>query len=247
MTSPKDKPDKPDTGPDLARLESDYRAGILTTREIGAKHGMSHVMVLKHAKAGEWQRDLKARIKAKADTIVTQIVANAEAREQAKAQGLPEPVTKSLEVTKTAGNRLTPEEEEVVVTGAAMANAYVRIKHQTVIKRFQTLAVSMLAELEAASANVPELHGLAELLVSPDRNGNDKLNEIYRSIIAMPGRTKTMKDLADVLKTLIGLEREAHGIASVKENEEPPGIQPDISTDPRAAYQWLAGQKPKST
>ena len=53
-------------------------------------------------------------------------------------------------------------------------------------------------------------------MLSPDDKGQDKLNDLYHKIISMPQRVKSMKDLSDTLKTLIGLEREAY---SIKEDE----------------------------
>jgi len=49
-------------------------------------------------------------------------------------------------------------------------------------------------------------------MFEPDDKGYDKLNEIYHKVISMPGRVKSMKDLSDTLKTLIGLERQAYDI-----------------------------------
>ena len=42
---------------DWAAIEVDYRAGTKTLRQIGAGHGISHVAVLKHAKAKGWTRN----------------------------------------------------------------------------------------------------------------------------------------------------------------------------------------------
>ena len=55
---------------DWERVEFQYRAGILTLREIGAEHGMSHNSVDKRAKTRGWVRDLKAKIVAKAQELV---------------------------------------------------------------------------------------------------------------------------------------------------------------------------------
>ncbi|MGQ7090747.1 hypothetical protein ACUOBA_18165, partial [Escherichia coli] len=46
------------------------------------------------------------------------------------------------------------------------------------------------------------------------------LNEIYQKVISLPSRVKSMKDLSDSLKTLIGLEREAYSIENKAETKE---------------------------
>lgn len=53
--------------PDWERIEIDFRAGVLSTREIAQAHGISHTAINKRAKAYGWDRDLSAKIKAKAD------------------------------------------------------------------------------------------------------------------------------------------------------------------------------------
>ena len=52
---------------DWERIEQLYRAGLLSVREIAATCGVSHTAINKRAKAGSWDRDLKAKIQAKAD------------------------------------------------------------------------------------------------------------------------------------------------------------------------------------
>jgi hypothetical protein len=65
---------KPKTPPDWERIELDYRAGVKTLRQIGEEHGISHAAIAKRAKASGWERDLAAKIQAKADTLVTKEV-----------------------------------------------------------------------------------------------------------------------------------------------------------------------------
>lgn len=57
--------------PDWERIEADYRAGFLSVREIAAALGVSHVAIGKRAKRDGWERDLGAKIKAKAEALVT--------------------------------------------------------------------------------------------------------------------------------------------------------------------------------
>ena len=56
---------------DWERIELDYRSGILTLREIASAHGITHTYVRAHAKKAGWERDLSARIIAKAEAIAS--------------------------------------------------------------------------------------------------------------------------------------------------------------------------------
>ena len=53
------------TAPDWERIEADYRAGLLSVREIAASQGITHGAINKRAKRDGWERDLSAKIKAK--------------------------------------------------------------------------------------------------------------------------------------------------------------------------------------
>lgn len=46
--------------PDWERIEADYRAGLLSVREIAAANGVSHVAIGKRVKRDGWERDLNA-------------------------------------------------------------------------------------------------------------------------------------------------------------------------------------------
>ena len=56
--------------PDWEAIERAYRAGLLSIREIASTQGITHGAINKRAKRDGWERDLKAKIKAKADSLV---------------------------------------------------------------------------------------------------------------------------------------------------------------------------------
>lgn len=174
--------------PDWEAIESAYRAGLLSVREIGSQHGITHTAINKRAKKEGWERDLKAKIKAKAEALVSK-------RE----------VSKQVSIERMVSERqLIEANAEVIAT--------VRMEHRGDIRRARYIANSLFDELEAECADVPELQQLGDLMYQPDDKGHDKLNEIYHKVISMPGRVKSMKDLSDTLKTLIVLERQAYDI-----------------------------------
>ena len=175
--------------PDWEAIELDYRAGILSLREMGAAHRVSHVAISKRAAARAWERDLSAKIKAKADSLVNRAM-----------------VTSSV----NAGTLVT---ERAIIEANAERIAQVRGEHRSDIGRARTLTVAMLIELEAQTGNLPALVELGEILRSPNEAGSDKLNDLYRAVISLPERTKTVKALSEALKHLVGLEREAYNIS----------------------------------
>ena len=180
---------------DWERIEYDYRAGILSVREISEARGVSHTAVNKKAKQLGWERDLKAKIKAKADALVSK-----------------------AEVSKEVSSRRVATEKETIDSGAQLI-ADVRLGHRKDIVRFRNLASKMLAELEGVTDNQDLFDELGELMRNPDDKGQDRRNDLYQRVIDLPSRSKTMKEMSDTLKTLIGLERDAYDIVTVAKTE----------------------------
>lgn len=173
---------------DWERIEQLYRAGVLSVREIGSAHNVSHTAINKRARQQGWERDLQGKIKAKADALVSKSEV-------------------STEVSKE-----TMETERRIVEANAQVIANIRIAHRTDIGRYRKLANRMLEELEGLTDNRELFDQLGDLLRSEDDNGQDKLNDLYQKVISLPSRTKTLKDLGDTLKVLITLERQAYSI-----------------------------------
>lgn len=174
--------------PDWEAIESAYRAGLLSVREIASQQGVTHTAINKRAKRDGWERDLKAKIKAKADSLVSK-----------------------REVSRLVSTERAVSERQLIEASAEVI-ANVRMEHRGDIRRAREITNSLFDELGAECADVASLRKLGELMIEPDENGRDKLNEIYHSIIAMPERVKSVKALSDALKNLISLERQAYDI-----------------------------------
>ena len=174
--------------PAWGEIEADYRAGIKTLRVIAEEHGISHGAINKRAKRDGWDRDLSAKIRAKADALVSKSVV-------------------SSEVSK---KRM--DTEKAVISANAEMQAGIILAHRTDINRYRALCQNLLAQLEAETAEPGLFDGLGELLATPDDKGMDKLNEAYRKAISLPTRIDGAKKLAETLKTLIGMERQAFGL-----------------------------------
>ncbi|EMF4711019.1 hypothetical protein RH449_003097 [Providencia stuartii] len=181
--------------PDWEAIESAYRAGVMSLREIASQHGITHGAINKKAKKEGWERNLKEKINQKAEALVSK-------RE----------VSTKVSTEKAISERILIEANAEVI-------ANVRMEHRGDIRRARELTNNLFDELSAECADVPALSKLGELMFSPDDNGRDKLNEIYHSIISLPERVKSAKALSETLKNLVGLERQAYGLDDAQPNK----------------------------
>jgi hypothetical protein len=181
---------------DWERIEADYRAGVKSLREIAAAHGITEGAIRKRAKQHGWTRDLKDKVRAKADELVRKELVRTEVRKES-----------------------ATEKETVEVE--AQVQARIRLAHRGDITRMRSLVIRLLAECEAEAADPDVFESLGEMLRNPDERGQDKLNEAYHKAISLPQRIKGVKELAEALRVLIALEREAYGIG-VEEKPKTP-------------------------
>lgn len=110
--------------PDWERIELDYRAGIKTLRQIASEHSLTHGAVNKRAKRDGWERDLAAKIKQKADALVSR-----------------------ASVSETVSKESKAAEREVVEANA-LAVADVRLSHRRDITKTRSIAMRLLKELD---------------------------------------------------------------------------------------------------
>lgn len=181
--------------PDWEAIESAYRAGVMSLREIASQHDITHGAVNKRAKKEGWERNLKEKINQKAEALVSK-------RE----------VSTKVSTEKAISERILIEANAEII-------ANVRMEHRGDIRRARELTNNLFDELSAECADVPALSKLGDLIFNPDDNGRDKLNEIYHSIISLPERVKSAKALSETLKNLVGLERQAYGLDDVQPNK----------------------------
>lgn len=192
---------------DWERIELDYRAGVKTLRQIAEENDVTHGAINKRAKRDGWERDLSAKIVAKAESLVSK----AEVSKQ---------VSKEALVT-----------ERAVIEANAQAIADVILSHRKDIQRNRSLAGKMLSELEAQT-NDPELfEQLAELMADPDQSGVDKLNMLYRKVLSLPSRIDSAKKLAETMRVMVALEREAFGVGA----EAPTKAETEVSGEVRVS------------
>lgn len=177
--------------PDWEAIESAYRAGLLSIREIASQHGITHGAINKRAKRDGWERDLSSKIKNKADSLVSK---------------------KEVSTQVSSENKLN---ERILIEANAEVIASVRMEHRGDIRKARNITNALFEELGAECADIEAFKKLGELLANPDQHGRDKLNEVYMSVISMPERVKSMKALSETLKNLITLERQAYNIDDI--------------------------------
>ena len=189
-------PEKP--APDWERIEADYRAGVLSLREIAAPFKVTEGAIRKRAKRDGWERNLSARIHEKAESLVRKAAVRSAVRSE------------------------QPISEREIIEANAERIAQVRGEHRADIQRVRALGLSLLAELEGQTTSRELLDQLGELLRAPDDNGMDRLNDLYRKVISTPSRVDSAKKVAETLKHAIGMEREAYGLDNANGSPDKP-------------------------
>ncbi|MDH4430954.1 hypothetical protein QEP21_11470 [Pseudomonas shirazica] len=177
--------------PDWEAIERAYRAGVLSVREIAAAHEVSHTAINKRAKRDGWDRDLKAKIKAKADALVSR-----------------------REVSTEVSSKQAETEREIIELNAEVI-ANIRMAHRGDISRSRRLTNKLLDELESLTDEQGTIKELIDRLKDGDHEDGEAMADVLalaKKMSALPARTKTMKELAETLKTLVALERQAYDL-----------------------------------
>lgn len=188
---------------DYEAIEPGWRAGIKSPAQLAAEYteatgiSVSRSAIIKHFDKLGVPRDLRAKVHAKAEAMVAEAM-----------------VTGKVSTVTTVA-------DATIINAAAVDVATIRISHRKDIALSRTLCMSLLGELQAQTANLPGLVELGEILRQPNENGADRLNDIYRAVISLPERSKTMKALTESLKNLVGMEREAYGLDEKKPEQAP--------------------------
>lgn len=167
---------------DWEGVEREYRAGIRSLRDIGAEFGITETAIRKRAKRDEWERDLSAKIAAKADALVRKAEVRSEVRNEA-------------------------DDREIIEANAqVIANAVLHQRQD--VSRARGVVQKLFAEMELQLDGLEDLERLGELMSRADEGGNvDKLNALYHKIIGLPSRVDSTKKLAESLRVLVELER----------------------------------------
>jgi DNA-binding Lrp family transcriptional regulator len=184
---------------DKEALQKEYEAGILSLRELSRKFSLDpkkgHVQIKRLADREGWAQDLGAKIQAKAEAKLAK-------------QALP--------VEKREAPRIA---DKLIIEANAEAIVQVRMRHRTDISKGMALTLKLMEELEHHTDNLELLEQLGQIMYAPDKNGKDRLNEIYHAVISLPERLKSNKALSETVKNYIALEREAYGIKEAEQKD----------------------------
>lgn len=172
-----------------AVIEADYRAGLKPLRQIGKEHGLSHTAIAKMAKERSWERDLSARIRAKADAKVAKAAVSKEVSEKRLAT------------------------EQAVVEASAQLQFNVRMDHRTAIKRGRLMWDRLVGELEASLTDPEAIDRV--LKAAGDAFTAQERGELKKQLLragSVGQRIGSAKSLVDMLEKLVRMERVAFGI-----------------------------------
>jgi hypothetical protein len=190
---------------DYALIEDDWRAGIKTKLQMSEEHHVSRAAMDKHFKKLNIQRDLSERIKQRAQAMVTQAMV-------------------TQQVTPATSATTTKESEIIEINAAYQAG--VLISHRKDITWFRAMLLKLIREVETETDDPEAFADLAELIIWKPSEGQQvqtkaefdrmvRLQELFNRVMSSPTRIDSMRKLAETLKTLIGLERQAIGLKEV--------------------------------
>lgn len=125
---------------DWEGIEREYRAGVRSLREIGTDFEITHGAIRKRAEKDGWVRDLGAKIRARADALV------------------------SKEAVSSLVSAVSKVAEKEIVEANATMQAQIRREHRTDIQKTKKIANKLLDVLEAEKVDSGNLKEHASIL-----------------------------------------------------------------------------------
>lgn len=171
---------------DWEEVERLYRADLRTNAQLAKEFGVHVSTVARRAKKHGWKKDLKNRIKERANALV---------QERA--------------VKKLASDDMTIEEN-------AQLTANIRMSHRQDIGTARALSMTLLDDLKAqiGTDNRARLEDLFIAALQAEAVDASAL-EAYERVTSLTSHVRVMKDLADTMTKLVTLERQAYGLDDV--------------------------------
>lgn len=178
---------------DWELIERDYRAGVKSIRELGKDYGVSDTAIRKRAMTYAWTRDLSVKVQQRVRTKLVREKPNREPRE------------------------LSPETEEQIVEETATEVAGVIRGHRQRAAHQIELVDLLTKQLVDVAGNRGDFEDALDEMTAEDKSP-ERYNRLMKAI-ALPTHAVTANNLANALKTLIGLQRQAY---SIKDESEAP-------------------------
>jgi hypothetical protein len=183
---------------DWESIEKLFRAGVLSNVQIAKEHDITEGALRKRAKRDGWTKDLKAKIKARAEELVR------------------------VAAVRAISTSLTPASEQETVEINAQAVALVDKAQKSTVDRLQKLALTLLGELEDASdVNGRRLlEQLIEVMSEPEEGAEDdhgakrasRMKELMQKALGISGRIDSAQKLSTVIERVVHLQREIFGM-----------------------------------
>lgn len=188
---------------DWDAIEPAWRAGVKSVLQIAADYkessgvSVSHTAINAHFKKLGIGRDLSAKVQAKAKSIVSAAMVSGKVSAESSAT------------------------DAQIINQSAVDVATVMLTHRADIRRNRELSQALLAEIESQTGDLGAYEQLIGLLQSGEQV-SDKAVDAYRRVMSTPGRIDSVKKLAETLKILVGLEREAFGMEKGTPDDDEP-------------------------
>lgn len=175
---------------DWDRIEVEYRANKLSNRELSKKFGPSESAIRHRAKKEGWQRDLAKEVQ-----------------------------SRTKEKLIRDGSLAPDLNDEEVVEEIASRNANVVETHRRDIVQARSISGMLMGELYDSTKDRVLLQDVVDGIAQDDEWDAQRRNIVERAI-SLPQRAAVMRDLANSMKTLQGLERTAHGIDGKEDDRD---------------------------
>lgn len=213
---------------DYARIEPDWRLGFKSPRQLASEYEantgnkVSHQSIIKHFTKLGIPRDLTAKAVAKAQSMVDIAMVDSKGD--------------TSTAVATINRETTPRDAEIIEY-KALDHANTLLSHRKDITIYRNLAAKLLAEIEIETDHPESFEELAKLVIWDQASVDGvqtkaevdrmvRLQMLFDRVMSNPGRVDSLKKLADTMKTLIGLERQALGL---KDDDVPPDYRPPIT------------------
>lgn len=177
---------------DWDAVEPHYRANIKTLTQIAKEFGCSIGRITQVATERGWERDLTAKIRAKAQAKLNKTI------------------------LKNQAKRKNAYSETEVIEANSDKIVAVELSHRRDVTRAREFTMSLFDELKKMSVNREKLRKMGERMLNSDSKDAEKLLETFVKVSSVPSCVDLVKKLADSIKIFVGLERDIYGITAEK-------------------------------
>ena len=190
---------------DYDRIEPAWRAGVKSVLQLAKEYEqatgqkVSHTAIRKHFDKKGIERDLGGKVQAKAKAQVAAAAVSAQ-------------------VSTERGIATKPTETAIIDANATLVSG-VLLSQRTDIRRNRALVMALLGELEGTTFAGHTLIEMADEITRDIDPGDimaqarkAQLMDAITKALSLASRVDSMKKLADTMKVLVALEREAYNI-----------------------------------